>query len=121
VDSPIPFTDYNDYTFFDQKGDVIGGFGFNGGAKFIAASYAPEGGEGRTFNMSLVGAQRQAALRFGGFGPIVNGTGMFTGIDGLLMHNSAVGIAPHALSTVFIARIYDPGGKYRVAINEGWN
>jgi hypothetical protein len=46
---------------------------------------------------------------------------MFTDIAGLLMHNSAVGIAPHALSTVFIARISDPDGKYRMAINEGWS
>jgi hypothetical protein len=121
VDSPIPFRDYNDYTFFDQRGEVIGGFGFNGGAKYVAESYAPEGGEGRTFNLSLAGAPRQAALRFGGFGPIVNGTGMFTGIQGLLTHNSAVGIAPHALSTVFIARIYDPAGKYRASNDEGWS
>lgn len=120
VESPIPFSDYNDYTFFAQGGDVVGGFGFNGGAKYIADSYVPEGGEGRTFNLSLVGAPRQAALRFGGFGPIVNGSGMFTDIEGLLMHNSAVGIAPHALSTVFIARLCDPDGKYRVTSNEGW-
>ncbi len=52
------------------------------------------GGERGAFNLYLVGAPRQATLRFGGFGPIVNGDGMFTDIEGLLMHDSAVGITP---------------------------
>ena len=53
------------------------------------------------------------ALRFGGFGPIKKGTGWFQGIEGLMSDNSVVGIAPHALATLYVLRIHDPDGRYR--------
>jgi len=102
--SPIPFKSYNEYRFFDQYGESLGGF-------------AADGAEGRTFNMKLTGAPGQATLRFGGVGPILNGTGRFSGIQGLMTDNSVVGIAPHALATLYVLRINDPDGKYREAIN----
>ena len=106
--APIPFQSYNEYTFFDREGRPLGSFG-------------ADGGEGRTFTMKLAGAPGQAALRFGGFGPIVNGTGRFAGIQGLMTDNSVVGIAPHALSTFYVLRIRDPEGKYRAAFREAPN
>jgi len=102
--APIPFQGYNEYSFVDSKGRAIG-------------SIAANGSEGRTFNMRLSGAPKQAALRFGGFGPIVKGTGQFAGITGLMTDNSVVGIAPHALSTLYVLRINDPDGKYREAFS----
>jgi hypothetical protein len=100
--APIPFASYNTYTFFDGSGRRIG-------------SFDADGSEGQTFNMSLSGAPGQKALRFGGVGPILNGTGQFRGIRGLMTDNSVVGVAPHALATSYILRIIDPEGRYRIA------
>ena len=99
--SPIPFTSHDEYKFFTPGGREVGSIG----ADTI---------EGRTFRMQLP-APRQQALRFGGFGPIAGTTGAFSGIVGMLAHNSAVGISPHALSTFHVLRIYDPDGKYRLS------
>jgi hypothetical protein len=98
--SPIPFRSYNEYTFLDPDGQLIG-------------TIVADGGEGRTFNMKLADAPGQAALRFGGFGPIVKGTGQFEGIEGIMTDNSVVGVAPHALSTFYVLRINDPEGRFR--------
>ena len=68
--------------------------------------------------MTLAGAPGQAALRFGGFGPILNGKERFAGIEGFMTDNSVVGIAPHALSTFYILRISDPDAKYSAAFNQ---
>jgi len=103
--SPIPFQSYNEYTFLDRDGCCLG-------------TIAADGGEGRTFNMKLAAAPGQGALRFGGFGPIVKGTGLFAGITGMMTDNSVVGVAPHALSTLYVLRIDDPSGKYRDAFGK---
>ncbi|MEK6279434.1 MAG: hypothetical protein AABN95_03695 [Acidobacteriota bacterium] len=99
--SPIPFASYNEYHFYDRDGDTVG-------------SFVADGGEGRTFTMELAGAPGQRALRFGGFGPLMKGTGPFSGIEGLMSDNSVVGIAPHAIMTFYVIRINDPEGKYRI-------
>jgi len=99
--SPIPFKSYNTYAFFDCDGKEVG-------------TIEADGGEGRTFNLSLPGAPGQRASRFGGIGLIVKGTGHFTGIQGLMTDNSVVGIAPHALATFYVLRIDDPGGRFRL-------
>ena len=100
--SPIPFQSYNEYTFSTPDGRALG-------------TIVADGGEGRTFNLQLVGAPGQQALRFGGFGPIVKSSGIFEGMEGLMVDNSVVGVAPHALSTLYILRVNDPDGKYRGA------
>lgn len=102
--SPIPFKSYNEYNFTDADGHSVG-------------TIEADGGEGRTFNLTLAGAPGQRALRFGGVGPIVKGTGLFEGIQGLMADNSVVGVAPHALSTLYVLRVNDPDGKYRGAFN----
>lgn len=102
--SPIPFQSYNEYTFSSPDDRTLG-------------TIVADGGEGRTFNLQLVGAPGQQALRFGGFGPIVKATGLFEGMEGLMVDNSVVGVAPHALSTLYILRVNDPGGKYRGAFS----
>ena len=98
--SPIPFGAYNEYFFQDRAGRRVG-------------SFAADGSEGRTFNMTLSGAPGQQALRFGAFGSIERGTGQFEGMRGLMTDNSAAGVAPHALSTLYVVRLVDPEGKFR--------
>jgi len=111
-DAPIAFHDYDDYIFFGPGG-TMGSFGFDGGGGRILNLTNEQGGGGQAFNLTLAGAPGQKALRFGGFGPVVNGTGQLAWFQGLTAHNSAVGIAPHVLSTAFIARIHDPKDKLR--------
>lgn len=102
--APIPFQSLNKYTLYDPEGDMAG-------------SFVADGGEGRTFNMQLAGAPGQRALRFGGFGPLMNGTGAFRDIEGLMTDNSVVGVAPHAIVTFYVLRINDPDGRYRIKVD----
>lgn len=97
--APIPFSSYNEFFFVDRLGNTVG-------------SFAAENGEGRTFNVKLRGAPGQQALRFGAFQKITNGTGCFSGVQGLLTDNSIVGVAPHATSTLYVMCISDPDGKF---------
>ena len=100
--SPIPFSSYNVFTLTDNAGNAVG-------------SFTAEGGEGRSFNVKLAGAPGQQALRFGAFQTLANGTGCFAGVKGLFTDNSIVGVAPHVTSTLYVACICDPQGKFRAA------
>jgi hypothetical protein len=102
--APIPFSAYNEFTFFDRHGRDLGGF-------------AADGGEGRTFTLRLPHAPGQAALRFAGVGPLLKGTGWFAGIEGIMTDNSVVGITPHVTSTLYVLRVNDPNGRFRSVIN----
>jgi haloalkane dehalogenase len=93
--APTPFTTEELYTFFDASGRTIG---------TIRADVV----EGWSFGLRLPAAPGQPALRFGGFGPIRGGTGVYEGIQGMLAINSAIGIAPHALSLMHVLRITRP-------------
>lgn len=101
--APIPFGSYNEFTFVDDEGNTVG-------------SFVAEGGEGRTFNVKLKGATGQQALRFGAFQTLGKGTGCFSGVQGLFTDNSVVGVAPHVTSTLYVACICDPDGKFRAAL-----
>jgi len=98
--SPIPFDSYNEYTFVDRDGKNVAGF-------------AAEGGEGRTFTLAFPAAPGQQALRFGAFQLLAKGSGALNGVQGLMTDNSAVGVAPHATSTLYTLCMIDPHGKYR--------
>jgi hypothetical protein len=93
--SPTPFEAQNEFTFSDARGRVVG-------------SLVVDGGEGRSFNLTLPDAPGQKALRFGAFGRLVGGTGCFEGVQGVMADNSAVGIAPHALSTMYVMALHVP-------------
>jgi hypothetical protein len=99
--APIPFSSYNVFHFTDASGNDVG-------------SFAAEGGEGRSFNVKLAGAPGQQALRFGAFQTLASGTGCFEGVQGLFTDNSIVGVAPHVTSTLYVACICDPRGKFRL-------
>lgn len=98
---PIPYTAYDEYKFTDSRGESVGSL-------FI------DEGEGRTFNMPLAGAPGQPAIRFGGFGPILRGSGSLVGAEGLMTDNSVVSFTPHVSASVYVIRVNDPEGKYRV-------
>lgn len=98
---PIPYTAFDEYKFTDSHRRSVGSL-------FI------DEGEGRTFNLQVTGAPGQPAIRFGGFGPILRGTGSFEGIEGLMTDNSVVSFMPHVSASVYVIRVNDPKGKYRV-------
>ena len=101
---PSPFTTNELYQFVDSDRKIVG---------TIKADVV----EGESFGMRLPAAPGQPAIRFAGYGGILEGTGAFEGIQGMLSVNSAIGIAPHALSLMHIFRISDPDGKYSAAVN----
>lgn len=100
--APVPFRSRNQFSFRGPDGATVG-------------SVRAAGGEGRTFNTALPAAPGQRALRFGAFAQLVQGVGQFRGVDGLMADNSVVGIAPHAIATLYVFRIPDPDGRFRAA------
>ncbi len=68
---------------------------------------------GRSFGLRFPGRPEQLAMRYGGFGPIVETRGPFRGVRGLVSVNSAIGIAPHALSMLNVLQLVDPEGRFR--------
>lgn len=97
---PIPFTTADQISFPDQTGKPIGGF---------LADLV----DGRVFNLEIPKGSGNKAIRFGGTGPVQDGTGVFEGIEGLMTDNSVVMFTPHVSASVYVLRIHDPEGRYR--------
>jgi len=95
--NPIPFTTFDEIDFVDNAGRSIGGF-------------TADSSEGRVFNIRIAG---QAGIRFGGVGLVLNGTGPFQGMTGLLTDNSVVIFQPHVSASLYVLRLHDPGGRFR--------
>lgn len=87
--APVPFTTDELYTFRDAEGAPVG---------TVTARVE----EGHSFGLQFPGAPGQPAVRFGGVGPVLGGTGRFAGARGLLAVNSLIGISPHALSLIHL-------------------
>lgn len=104
--SPIQTTD-GIFTFFDSERRVIG---------TLASNMI----EGRAMKTELAGAP-MPVFRFGGFGPILGGTGQFGGADGMMTMNSAVSVFPRTLSNLYIFRLADPEGRFRAAVRQAWH
>jgi hypothetical protein len=90
------------FTFFDLDGRQLG---------TVQANMV----EGRAFRTDLPGAP-MPVFRFGGFGPILGGTGEFADAAGMMSMNSAVSVFPRTLSNLYILRLEDPTGKLRARL-----
>jgi len=90
------------FTFTDPAGHVVG---------TLAANMI----EGRAFRTTVKG---HPLFRFGGFGPLIDGTGAFEGAVGMMTTNAAIGDSPRTQSNLYIIRISDPGGRYRASLGE---
>ena len=97
---PIPFTTTDRISFPDQKGKSFG--------EFLGDLV-----DGRVFNLEIPQGSGNKAIRFGGTGPVREGTEVFEGIDGLMTDNSVVMFMPHVSASVYVLRIHDPEGRYR--------
>ena len=104
--APNFFTTQNVYTFYSSNGKSIG-------------SITAEVVLGRSFGLQLPAAPEQPGMRYGGVGPIVDGTGQFSGAQGLLSVNSAIGVMPHALSMLNMLRLIDPDNRFRSGRHTG--
>jgi hypothetical protein len=91
------------FTFFDQQRNTIG---------TIAANMV----EGRAMRTELAGAP-MPVFRFGGFGPVLGGTGEFIGVEGMMTMNSAISVFPRTLSNLYIFRLPDPDGRFRATMS----
>lgn len=101
---PIQTTD-GVFTFFDRQRRVIG---------TVNANMV----EGRAIRTELAGAP-MPVFRFGGFGPLLGGTGEFAGADGMMTMNSAISVFPRTLSNLYILRFVDPSGRLRATFRNG--
>lgn len=95
---PVPFTAYDEFVFVDREGRTTG-------------TFTAESSEGRVFRTLVSG---YSALRFGGVGRIRGGTGCCEGIGGLMTDNSVVIFTPHVSASIYVLRIDDPDGRFRM-------
>jgi hypothetical protein len=98
---PIQTTD-GVFTFFDPDGRQLG---------TVLANMV----EGRAFRTNLPGAP-MPVFRFGGFGPLLGGTGEFAGAAGMMSMNSVISVFPRTLSNLYVLRVEDPDGKLRTRL-----
>lgn len=102
--SPVPFgTRGGLFTVHDQGGTPIG-------------SLRADVVEGRGFPTPLPGAP-MPVFRFGGFGPVRGGEGLFAGVDGMMTLNAAISVFPRTLSNLYVFRLSDPSGRLRKGLS----
>jgi hypothetical protein len=89
------------FTFTDRAGDVVG---------TLSADM-----DGQAFPSTVDGP---SLFRFGGFGPLIKGTGAFDGAVGMMSTCGAISVGPHAQANVYMIRLSDPGGRYRLSPSE---
>jgi hypothetical protein len=53
----------------------------------------------------------------GAFGPFLQGTGIFAGVQGMMTMNGVVSVSPPTLSNLYVLRIEDPGGRFQDPFN----
>ena len=104
VSAPIVFQSRNNFILTNNAGRVLG-------------SFVAEGGEGRSFHTGLASSPRLSALRFGAFQKVTAGTGIFSGLEGLLTDNSIASLSPHVTSTLYVVRFCDPTSKCQMAVS----
>jgi hypothetical protein len=108
AEAPIPYqTCRGEFSFFNQKGEVF-------------ATIASNIVEGRAFSTALPGAPLPV-FRMVGFGPLLQSTGSFAGVTGMLSMNGVVSVFPRTLSNLYVFRFNDPDGTFRAAIRKGWS
>jgi hypothetical protein len=106
--SPIPYHTKNGvFTFFDRDQCTIG-------------TLKTDIIEGRAFKTELDGAPLPI-FRMGGLGPLLEGTGQFSGAEGLLSMNAAISVFPRTLSNMYVLRIVDPNGKFHEVCRQAWS
>ena len=100
--APVPFqTRSGVFRFHDPEGQPVG---------TLEANVV----EGRGFATPLPGAPLPV-FRFGGFGPVIGGTGALAGASGLMSLNAAISVFPRTLSNLYVFRLEDPQGRFRRA------
>lgn len=108
AEAPVPYqTCCGEFRFFDQKGETF-------------ATITSNIVEGRAFATPLAGAPLPV-YRMVGFGPLLQSTGSFAGVTGMLSMNGVVSVFPRTLSNLYIFRFNDPDGKFRAAIRKSWS
>jgi hypothetical protein len=111
--NPFLFEGVARYSFFDSSGKTVGA---------ITTNVL----EGRRFDMRLPDAPTAPGLRFGFFGPILYGQGIFSGCEGMFYGATASVFNPppgdHIITHFYMARMNDPQGKFRAAFarEQGW-
>jgi hypothetical protein len=75
--------------------------------------------EGRAFRQQLPELP-MPVFRFGGFGPVLGGTGAFANAEGMMSLNAAISVFPRTLSNLYLFRFYDPEHRLR-DISSGLN
>lgn len=104
--TPFQFEGVSLYSFYDGNGRTV-------------ATLTANVLEGRSIRVQLPDVPDAPALRFGYFGPIVTGSGLFDGVQGMLYGTAgsvfAPPPAPHVITNLYVARLHDPDGRWQAA------
>lgn len=108
--NPFQFEGVSEYLFHDSSGQTVGS---------LTANFL----EGRSFQMRLPEAPEEPALRFGYYAPIVGAKGCFQGAEGMIYGAAGSVFSPppaeHVITNLYVARLHDPGGRFRATEDGG--
>lgn len=103
-EDPFQFEGVSAYEFYGEDDQALARFSAN----FL---------EGRTFSTALEGAPGIPALRFSYYGAITAGSGQLAGLAGHLYGAAGSVFLPppadHVITNLYVARVGDPGGRFR--------
>jgi hypothetical protein len=94
--NPLPFAVWREFSFFDSLNKPLGGF-------------TAQSSDGIAFVTDVSGAR---GFRFGGTGRILEGSGLFDGMSGVVTENTLAVLDPYAGSSVYTLRVDDPFGRF---------
>ena len=113
----LPRTALSGSPLYPNRFEGCSRYTFYGRAHAVLGAVTSNVLEGRSFSMTLPGAETEPALRFGYFGCVAEGIGCFDGVRGMLYGAAGSVFAPppyeHVISNLYVMRLMDPNGRFR--------
>jgi hypothetical protein len=114
---PLPRTSLSGTALLPNRFEGVAKYTLYGPARCVLGTFTTNVLEGRSFSVTLPAAPEEPGLRFGFFAPVVDGTGCFDGVRGMLYGAAGSVLAPppfeHLISNLYVLRLMDPEGRFR--------
>jgi hypothetical protein len=114
---PLPRTALSGTALLPNRFEGVAKYTLYGPGRCVVGAVTTNVLEGRSFSVSLQAAPEEPGLRFGFFAPVVDGTGCFDGVRGMLYGAAGSVLAPppfeHLISNLYVLRLMDREGRFR--------
>jgi hypothetical protein len=114
---PLARTSQSGTALFPNRFEGVAKYTIYGPGRCVVGTVTTNVLEGRSFSVTYPGAPEEPGLRFGFFAPVVDGTGCFDGVRGILYGAAGSVLAPppfeHLISNLYVLRLMDRDGRFR--------